>query len=60
MENKTVNDLINKGVTILNEMPKGWKVNEKATTAPVGYKWINNGKSLFSGERKIALLKIED
>lgn len=28
-------------------MPKGWKVSIGALTAPNGYTWINNGKSLF-------------
>lgn len=43
----------------VNEMPKGWKVTEGTTTQPVGYVWINNGKSFFSGKQKSALLKEE-
>lgn len=39
-------------------MPKGWKVIEGAQTAPDGYIWINNGKSLFGGEYEQGLLRI--
>lgn len=59
MENKTLDYFIKKGVKIVNEKPIGWKIIENATTAPCGYKWISNGKSLFNGERRTALLKIE-
>ena len=51
--------IINKSVKVLNEMPKGWEVLNNSTTAPVGYIWIYNGKSLFSKQRERALLKIE-
>lgn len=50
--------LINK-LEIVNSIPNGWKILEGATTAPKGYKLIYNGKSLFSKERKKALLKIK-
>lgn len=56
---KWLNYFINKGVKIVNEMPKGWIFTEGATTAPNGYKWINNNESMFGGKRKIALLKME-
>ena len=46
-----------KGVPIYDKMPKGWTVSVGALTAPAGYTWINNKKSLFSKERKSALLK---
>lgn len=45
------------GVKFLNSMPEGWKEIKGATTAPNGYKWIFNGKSVFSKEYKHALLK---
>lgn len=38
-------------------MPEGWKVTEGATRHPKGWKWINNGESLFSGKREFALLR---
>jgi len=47
-----------KGVEVLDKMPDGWKVCKGATTAPYGYVWINNGKSLFTGEYNHALLKL--
>lgn len=45
------------GVRILNKAPKGWIKNDRAVTAPNGYSWYNNGKSMFSGERETALVK---
>lgn len=44
-------------IRVYKRKPKGWTETKGATTAPVGYKWISNNKSLFSGERKAALLK---
>lgn len=46
------------GLEIVNNIPAGWKVLENSTTAPVGYILIYNGESLFSGKRKLALLKL--
>lgn len=45
---------------VYKRKPKGWKENKGATTAPRGYKWIHNGKSLFSAEYKAAFLKVDD
>lgn len=42
---------------VYSRMPKGWKETKGATTAPKGYKWISNGKSLLGGKRKSALIK---
>ncbi len=42
------------------ELPKGWKEDKGATTAPVGFIWITNGKSLFRGERKSGLIREEN
>lgn len=44
------------GVKVYKEMPENWKITAGALTAPRGVIWINNGKSLFSGERKAAFL----
>lgn len=44
---------------VYNRMPKGWIKLEGATTAPRGYEWISNNQSLFSGNRKTALLKMK-
>ena len=43
---------------VYTRLPEGWKINHGATTAPNGYAWINNGKSLFGGEYRHALLKL--
>lgn len=42
--------------TALKSLPKGWVKLENATTAPRGYYWASNGKSLFGGEYKHALI----
>lgn len=47
-------------VRVYDRKPNGWKEIEGATTAPVGYKWVSNNKSLFSGQRKTGLLKLKD
>jgi len=39
--------------------PKGWAKVEGATTAPNGYSWYSNGKSMFGGERESYLYKDE-
>lgn len=41
----------------LNSVPSGWSEIKNAMTAPKGYTWYSNGKSRFSGEREIALVK---
>jgi len=45
-------------IRVYKRKPNGWKEDKGATTAPVGYKWISNGKSLTSGERKSALVRV--
>ena len=47
----------NKEYYVFNKLPNGWSIVKGATTAPVGYRWIHNGKSRFSKERKLAFLK---
>ena len=42
----------------LNSIPKGFR-KTRGAVAPIGYAWYNNGKSRFSGERKIVLVKIK-
>lgn len=42
-------------VDILDSVPDGWKKFDMQT-APVGYVGVTNGKSLFGGERKSALV----
>ena len=58
MSKSYLDSLINRGVKVLNELPNGWRVIEGATNAPLGYKWVNNGKSFFSKDYEHALLKI--
>ena len=43
----------------LDRLLEGWVRTNGAQTAPVGWYWANNGKSLFGGERKTALIKEE-
>lgn len=47
-----------KGVPFYDTLPDGWVINERATTAPHGYVWINNRVSIFSPEYRHALLRI--
>lgn len=51
---------ITKKERIFATMPDGWTEIKGAMTAPVGYIWICNNKSRFSGEYEQALLKIRD
>lgn len=39
-----------------NDETEMWRDLNGTTTAPLGYKWQSNGKSFFSGERKIRLV----
>lgn len=36
-----------------DEPPKGYKVNELATTAPKGFSWYSNGKSILNGRKQV-------
>lgn len=56
--NKTLEYFKSQGVKILTELPEGWVINHEATTAPSGYVWVNNKKSLFGGEYEHALMKL--
>ena len=47
-------------VRVYEKMPKGWKVSQNVTTNPKGYKLIDNNKSLFSGKRKTAYIKVKE
>ena len=46
--------------TVYFVMPDGWKEIMGAQTAPSGYVWIFNGKSIFSSEYRHALLKVNN
>jgi len=41
----------------VEEIPEGYSKLEGASTAPLGYTWYTNGKSLLNGERKNILVK---
>ena len=45
------------GIKIENSVPKGYIKREGATTAPDGYNWYCNGKSLFDKEYNHILVK---
>ena len=47
-------------VPIYDELPEGWADISHIVSAPSGYHWINNRKSIFSDEYRHALLKIKD
>lgn len=46
-------------VPVFDKLPEGWRILEGATTAPRGYRWIDNKKSFFSKEHRMAFIKIE-
>lgn len=46
------------GVKFIDEMPKGWKAIQGATTAPNGYVWVYNGGNPFHGNYESALLRL--
>ena len=47
----------NSDIPVLDAMPEGWGIVRGAMTAPRGYAWINNRKSIFSDEYRHALLR---
>lgn len=47
-------------VPIYDTMPDWWVEIRGATTAPNGYVWINNRKSIFTKEYRHALLRIRN
>ena len=49
--------LSNPKVRKLERLPDGWRYTVGALTAPNGWRWANNGKSIFSGERETALIR---
>lgn len=57
MNGKTYHNLLDR-VPVYESMPEGWKEIWGAQTAPNGYVWIWNRKSIFSKELKTALLKL--
>ena len=42
----------------LDELPEGWSYIDGCTTAPCGWMWAHNRKSIRSGERKKALVRV--
>lgn len=45
---------------IYTTLPDGWAVIPWATTAPIGFVWINNRESIFSKDYKHGIVKIEN
>lgn len=47
-------------VPVMDRIPPGWKpAPEGSLTAPIGHKWLYNGKNLFDPDLKLALLKVK-
>lgn len=51
--------LLDPAVKKLDRAPQGWKKLEGALTAPIGWTWYWNRKSIFGGEYEAALVKDE-
>ena len=47
-------------VPIFDDIPEGWADISHIVSAPSGYHWLNNRKSIFSPEYRHALLKLKD
>ena len=45
-----------RGIEILNELPPGWRYLENTNTAPQGYRWACNNKSIRNTCWSICLL----
>lgn len=55
----TVEQAKSQGI-LYDRLPDGWKIIKGAMTAPSGYIWIHNGKSLFGGEYKHGIIAMEN
>lgn len=44
-------------VKVYKKLPKGWKETKGTLTDPVGYKWIDNNKSIFAKNKKGKLIR---
>ncbi len=49
-----------KEIEYVDSVPEGYKKLEGAMTAPLGYTWYHNGKSVIDKERKTILVKDSD
>lgn len=47
----------NPAIPKLDSLPDGWDYIDGCTTAPCGWRWAHNRKSIRSGERKKALVR---
>lgn len=50
--------LDNPAIKKLGRLPAGWKYARNTLTEPTGWRWAHNGKSIFSGKRQTALVKV--
>lgn len=46
------------GIEIVDELPEGWRVDDKTLTQPAGTRWISNNRSLFGGEYEHKLMYV--
>lgn len=47
-------------VPVYTTLPDGWGRSKGASTAPQGYVWVDNRKSMFGGERQTGLISWDD
>ena len=45
-----------KTTRVLKAIPEGWRYSQGAAELPMGYRWINNGKPMMSGQYENAIL----
>ena len=57
---KSTDDTITIKIEVYNSFPPGWKPLYGGQTQPRGFEWIRNSESMFSPERRIALMRIPE
>lgn len=55
---KSTDNTITIKIEVYNSIPRGWKPLYGGQTQPRGFEWICNSKSIFSPERRIALMRM--
>lgn len=54
----TATDKTYKGWPLIEEMPENWSISKNIGSPLHGYVFVTNGKSVFNGERRVALLRV--
>lgn len=55
----SASDKTYKGWPLIEELPEGWSINKYIGSPLHNHVFVTNGKSVFSADRRVALLKVE-